>query len=283
MQRLNDLFNQEDILHALKTGVMIIDHNYKVIFCNSSNAALLGLSARQLRHKHCYEISHKSIKPCSGEHHICPFDSVFEKHQPITVVHKHYDHEGHKKYVEIYAYPIKDFSNQEIYMVEVTRDITEEIAMNISKEMVGEMLKSIQKEAAITDKTISKVGRELALKMTCTTITEYFEQFFLLGMGRLSFEQLDKKRNSLIITGTNLVESVGFSDLPTCNYTLGFLCEMVSKLLNNAEVSGVEVSCRSMGDELCRFVLKPSVKADFLTFSNQEENDNLIIKVGDRQ
>jgi predicted hydrocarbon binding protein len=135
--------------------------------------------------------------------------------------------------------------------------------------MVGEMLKSIQKEAGIRDKAISRVGRKLAQKMTDTTLAEYFEQFFLLGMGRLSVEQIDNKRNSLIITGTNLLESVGTSEVPTCNYTLGFLCEVVSKLLNNTEVSGVEVNCRSMSDELCRFVLKPSAKVDLLMLNNQ--------------
>jgi PAS domain S-box-containing protein len=282
MQRLNDLFNQEDILHALKTGVMIIDHNYNVIFCNVSNADILGFPSREIEQKHCYEISHRSIRPCNGAHHICPFDSVFEKNEPLTVVHKHHDSLGHKKYVEIHAYPIKDISNKETYMVEITRDITEEIAMNISKEIVGKMLKSIQKEAAITDKTISQVGRELSLKMSASTISEYFEQFFLLGMGRLAVERTDEQRNSLIISGNNLVESVGSSDIPTCNYTLGFLCESVSKLLHGAEVSGVEVMCSSMGDKSCRFVLKPSVKADFSSLNNQEENEDFIITKRER-
>jgi predicted hydrocarbon binding protein len=77
-----------------------------------------------------------------------------------------------------------------------------------------------------------------------------------MGFGELELIEQDEDKERWIFTGQNLIEISQYSQKPTCNYTLGFLCGTVSTQVNSLEIVGVETECQSMGDEECKLIIQ---------------------------
>lgn len=73
----------------------------------------------------CHALSHHSSSPCTEEDYSCPLKIVFEKKQPVTMEHTHYNKNGEEIFVEVRAYPIYDEAGEVVQMVEACIDITE--------------------------------------------------------------------------------------------------------------------------------------------------------------
>ncbi|MES9960524.1 MAG: diguanylate cyclase [Sedimenticola sp.] len=72
----------------------------------------------------CYELSHKSPKPCEGKDDPCPIQEIRKTGQPTNVVHRHFDGDGNELYFEVSATPIKDKDGNLLQIIESHRDIT---------------------------------------------------------------------------------------------------------------------------------------------------------------
>ena len=125
----HDLLQQHKYLQSIIDGVedpiMVIKEDYSVELMNSTlQEASKNIKLEDKEHPKCYELSHNRSTPCDGTEHPCPLKDVLKTKKHETVVHKHYDTEGKKIYVELSATPLLDKEQNCIGIIESARDIT---------------------------------------------------------------------------------------------------------------------------------------------------------------
>lgn len=73
----------------------------------------------------CYFVSHRQENPCAGMEHSCPLREVKTTGQPAKMEHVHYNDQGQRCHIEVYAHPIFDRDGRLARIIEHTIDITE--------------------------------------------------------------------------------------------------------------------------------------------------------------
>lgn len=133
----------DELIHE---DVMIINYNYKIADINKNMLNKLGMKRSEVIGYPCYEITHRSGSPCSGENHPCPLIQTLATGEPCQTTHIHLDKDNHERHFAISTYPmIAD--GDVLGAIEISRDITHEI--NVQKTMMQqEKLASIGRLSA---------------------------------------------------------------------------------------------------------------------------------------
>jgi len=106
-------------------GFIVIDPDFRILTANKAYCDQAGGVCDEIIGRHCYEISHKALKPCYEEGEECAVKQVFETGAPHVALHRHKNANGNILYVETKAYPIKDESGVVISAIETITNITE--------------------------------------------------------------------------------------------------------------------------------------------------------------
>jgi predicted hydrocarbon binding protein len=91
-------------------------------------------------------------------------------------------------------------------------------------------------------------------------ISAYAQQFARFGWLNLETVEVNDQKNEITITVKNSFETRkygGQADRPVCHYIRGFLCGFAEVAFNMESLRCDEVKCQGIGDEICKFVLKP--------------------------
>jgi PAS domain S-box-containing protein len=113
------------ILDTVDEGFIVIDRDLRILTANNAYCSQVGESCDAVIGRHCYEISHKTLRPCYEEGEECAVRHVFETGEPHTALHKHPDAKGSILYVETKAFPIKDRTGAVTSVIETVNNITE--------------------------------------------------------------------------------------------------------------------------------------------------------------
>ena len=141
----------ESIMDSIQDSMLIIDRNYKVIKANDIARKRYGLD---IIGKDCFEVSHKSSRPCWMEGEECPLQGVFTSAEVLSSVHEHYDEEGNKCYEEILASPIRNSEGEVIEVLELMRDITMRVRYEEEIERRNRELLMINSIASIVNRSL---------------------------------------------------------------------------------------------------------------------------------
>ncbi len=138
------------ILESLTHPFYAIDVNdYSIKIANSAS----GLKADGT--STCYALTHHQDSPCDGTNHPCPLNIIKRTKKPAMVEHVHFDPEGNRRNIEIYAYPVFDRQGELIQMIEYSIDISErrqaQIELAAEKEQLSVTLRSIGDGVITTD------------------------------------------------------------------------------------------------------------------------------------
>lgn len=109
----------ESIIESLPFPFYVVDTSSYMIQMANSAATGEGWQGGT-----CHLLTHNSPAPCGGGDHICPLDEVKKTHKPVTVEHKHCDHNGVCHYYEVHGFPIFDEDGRVAKMIEISQDIT---------------------------------------------------------------------------------------------------------------------------------------------------------------
>lgn len=133
----------DELIHE---DVMIINYNYKIADINKNLLNKLGMTRTDVIGHPCYEITHRSSSPCSGENHPCPLVQTLATGKPSQTTHIHLDKDNRERHFAISTYPmIAD--GDVIGAIEISRDITADI--NLQKTLMqNEKLASIGRLSA---------------------------------------------------------------------------------------------------------------------------------------
>lgn len=114
-----------NILDTVDEGFIVIDRDYRILTANKAYCSQVGSHTGKILGRHCYEISHKTRRPCYEEGEECAARQVFETGRPHSALHRHKDANGNIIYVETRAFPIKDGSGAVTSVIETINNITE--------------------------------------------------------------------------------------------------------------------------------------------------------------
>ncbi|MGE5174550.1 MAG: PAS domain S-box protein [Betaproteobacteria bacterium] len=114
-----------NILDTVDEGFIVIDRDLRILTANMAYCGQVGGTCDTVIGSHCYEISHRRLRPCYEEGEECAVRRVFNSGEPHTAVHKHRDTNGAILYVETKAFPIKDGSGAVTSVIETVNNITE--------------------------------------------------------------------------------------------------------------------------------------------------------------
>jgi len=116
----------ETVINSIHEAISIIDiRDYTIIGVNQKFLEDLGLEEKDVIGRPCYEVTHRTGKPCLPPDDICPIIDAKETGRHTVVEHVHYRADGGKIYVEVSASPIKDRHGNVVQVVHIARDITE--------------------------------------------------------------------------------------------------------------------------------------------------------------
>ncbi|MCG7896503.1 MAG: diguanylate cyclase [Candidatus Thiodiazotropha taylori] len=130
----------QKVVDTIPDPTMVIDINsYELTLINQSALELYNKGQAIDPQTTCYRLSHKRSNPCKGQLDPCPIQQIMEKRTAVSVVHKHYDHQGNIIHVDVRATPIFDDSGENIIqIIESHRDITETVEMEKQLQHIAE-------------------------------------------------------------------------------------------------------------------------------------------------
>ncbi len=114
-----------NILDTVDEGFIVIDRGYRILTANKAYCCQVSLSCDEVIGKHCYEVSHRTSRPCYEEGEECPVRHVLTMGVPYAVIHRHTDPEGRVLYVDTKGFPIKDAAGNITSVIETVNNITE--------------------------------------------------------------------------------------------------------------------------------------------------------------
>ncbi len=116
---MHDLPSVQAILDSYRDPAILLGDDYRILLANAPYQAVYG-DQRELKRRHCYEVSHHYHAPCdlAGEH--CPLRECRETGQRSAVLHVHHT-PGGLEYVNVETTPIKDASGKITCYIEVMR------------------------------------------------------------------------------------------------------------------------------------------------------------------
>jgi len=113
------------ILNTVDEGFIVINPDYRIITANKAYCCQAGCAEQEILGRHCYEISHRSNRPCFEEGEECAVRRVYATGEPHSALHRHIDSQHEILYVETKAYPIKDAVGRVTSVIETINNITE--------------------------------------------------------------------------------------------------------------------------------------------------------------
>jgi PAS domain S-box-containing protein len=114
-----------DILDTVDEGFIVVDRDYRILTANKAYCGQTGLANEEVIGRHCFEISHRTNRPCYDEGEECAVRLVFETGEPHAALHRHTDREDRVLYVETKGFPIKDVTGNITSVIETVNNITE--------------------------------------------------------------------------------------------------------------------------------------------------------------
>jgi diguanylate cyclase (GGDEF)-like protein/PAS domain S-box-containing protein len=128
MNKFSDA-NLLDIIDMLPDPILLIDLNYTVTAINEAARKFYACSDSDLKST-CYSLRHQSNQPCKiSKECLCPIDEIKKLKKAIRVQHKHRDHNGCVRHLEIHMRPLFDAQGEISGFLEISHDITPYIHM----------------------------------------------------------------------------------------------------------------------------------------------------------
>ena len=118
----------ETIVNGIQDHMMVIDLNYRIIEVNRALLQMVGLRREEVVGKHCYEVSHHLKHPCSDPDHPCPLKDAVATGKAASATHVHFDKKGQERYYHVVCHPLYDENGRIHQVVDLARDITQEIS-----------------------------------------------------------------------------------------------------------------------------------------------------------
>lgn len=143
------------LIQQTNERIVVIRPDFTIVEANAPYLKAVGKSKEETIGAHCYEITHGFSSPCSRAHPElgCPMVETMRTGQSAQIIHEHPFKEGRPTYCNLVAYPIKDQNGEIVQVIEIWRDITDELSSRWESRVNA--LKADMKKLVQEDRMIS--------------------------------------------------------------------------------------------------------------------------------
>jgi len=172
---------------------------FEILMANKAFFNQYGLAEdTDIRSRKCYELSHNSQKPCTGNDHPCPLQKAKETKQPVTVQHIHKIAGGDERIMEVTAFPVIDETTGQVkqiieYNVDITDKVNEKQLLAEREERLRSIIAASPSGVAVTD---LQGNITFASKKTAALLN-LADPGILIGRNILEFLHPDEKEDAL--------------------------------------------------------------------------------------
>jgi two-component system NtrC family sensor kinase len=134
------------LIHQSTAAIVIINTDFTIVELNEPYLKAVNKSKEEVIGKHCYQISHGFSVPCSSAQPDmkCPMVETLRTGMSSHVIHEH-PHPGKgSTYCNLVALPLLDMNGEISRIIEVWRDITDEMSNSWTKQ-IKELKSNLQK------------------------------------------------------------------------------------------------------------------------------------------
>ncbi|MCK9376512.1 MAG: PAS domain-containing protein [Syntrophobacterales bacterium] len=183
----------ETIVNGIVDHMMVIDLNYRIIEVNRTLLEMVGLKREEVVGRHCYEVSHHLKVPCTTPDHPCPLKEVVATGKAASATHVHFDKHRREHYYHVVCHPLFDEAGRIHRVVDLSRDITQEIMARMHI-LHDDKMSSLGKLSA---SVVHEINNPLTGILNFVSLMES-----MLAQGALSPEELGDFRRYLAMVHT---------------------------------------------------------------------------------
>jgi len=232
------------LIQQANERIVVLSPDFKIVEANEAYLDAVTKFKHEVIGAHCYEVTHGLNGPCSGSQPglECPLILTLKTGESAQVIHEHRVSGDHIIYCDMVTYPIKDQAGKIIKVIEVWRDITEELSYRWerrAKALKSDLRRMVQEDRMISlGKLVASSVHEINNPIQGLLTFSHLMQE-ILDEGDPTPESLQKFRGFL---------SLMSKELERCG-------EIVSGLLSFSRVSSKEFKEVDL-NELLRQVIK---------------------------
>ena len=147
------------MLEASPDNVMVLDHNFRIINCNSFPLINSGKGREAAIGRYCFEVLHGALGPCSSSERVCPLQETFKTRRPARAVHEITLETGETRICHVTSYPLFNQLGEIVQVVETIRDISEELRSRVERRT-----KAIEEDLTrvVQEDRLASLGRLVA-------------------------------------------------------------------------------------------------------------------------
>jgi two-component system NtrC family sensor kinase len=124
----------ESIFSNIQDRVLILQPNMKIVDANHAMLDSVGIKKEEIVSKYCYEVTHRAIGPCNEKRCHCPLGESLKTGSTAHAIHEHFDRDNQTCYCEVTTVPLKDAKGDVELVIEVMRDITDELEKRVEQK-----------------------------------------------------------------------------------------------------------------------------------------------------
>mgnify|MGYP005835460163 FL=1 len=124
----------ESMFSSIRDRVVMLQPDRKIVDANRAFLEWVGLSKEEILGKFCHQISHRSLQPCPHPSPHCPLEECLQTGSVGHAIHEHYNRNNEVRYCEITTMPLKSPSGAVELVLEVQRDITDELEQKLEQK-----------------------------------------------------------------------------------------------------------------------------------------------------
>ncbi|NOZ29943.1 MAG: GAF domain-containing protein [Chloroflexi bacterium] len=142
------------IIDGLSDELVVVDRDFRVRLANAAVQKRWNGQEPVLGQR-CWVVNHDG-RPCQPPHCECPVREVMKSGKPVRVTHFHEqgEMEGEGRYVDIVASPLHDHRGDMSGVIELLRDVTEEMRMKQALVRRNKELSALNAIAAIVSRSL---------------------------------------------------------------------------------------------------------------------------------
>lgn len=199
----------EFLIQESTAAIVILNTDFTIVETNEAYLKVVEKTKEEVTGAHCYNISHGLSTPCSSAQPglRCPMVETLRTGKSAHVVHDHYVSGGQSKYCNIVTYPLKDYNGEISRVIEVWRDITEELSPSWEervKELKSDLQKLVQEDRMISlGKLAASCAHEINNPIQGLLTFSLFMQE-ILAEGEPSHEDLEQFKKHLSLMSKEL-------------------------------------------------------------------------------
>jgi PAS domain S-box-containing protein len=148
------------VLNGIGEGVVVIGRDYRILSANQGYCDQVKMSCETIIGKHCHAVSHHIDQPCfeiAGGCD-CTVQKCFKTGERYRSMHTHLDKDGHARYIETNAYPLKDSSGEVTAAIETLLDVTDLVTLEKKLTEVKDQYKKLYDDAPDMMHSVDREG-----------------------------------------------------------------------------------------------------------------------------